>query len=66
MANSADPDKMAHNEPSSGSALFAKISVLVCRDERVSSKVPSSTALTRAKVSSTVTNIEITVFSDVY
>ena len=32
MANSVDPDEMAH---SSGSALFAKVCVLVYRDERV-------------------------------
>ena len=42
MANSVDRDETAHYEPfgslqavSSGSALFAKVFVLVCRDEWV-------------------------------
>ena len=34
MANSIDSDEKAHFV-SSGSILFAKVSVLVCRDERV-------------------------------
>ena len=33
MANSVDPDEAAHD--SSGSALFAEVSVLVFKDERV-------------------------------
>ena len=35
MANSVDPDEMAHDKPSSGSTLFAKVSMLVSRDGRV-------------------------------
>ena len=35
MANSVDPDETALRAVSSGSALFANVSVLVCRDERV-------------------------------
>ena len=34
MANSIDPDEMAHYEPS-GSTLFAQVSGLVCRAEKI-------------------------------
>ena len=38
MANSVNPDERARyslRSVSSGSALFAKVSVLVCKDERI-------------------------------
>ena len=36
MSNSVDPDETAHHEPvSSGSTLFAQVSRLVDKDERV-------------------------------
>ena len=38
MTNSVDPDKTARFAVSSGSTLFAQLSVLVCRAERVNSQ----------------------------
>ena len=39
MANSEDPDDAARNDISSGSTLFAKISILASRDDRVNTKM---------------------------
>ena len=40
IANSVDPDEMAHNEPSHLDLQFAKVSVLVCKADRVNNCHP--------------------------
>ena len=48
MANSVAPDEKAHDAVSSGSALFAKVYVLFCWDERV--KIIASNELLHLKL----------------